>query len=441
MRAKKLKNAHNGDTEIMTNKSDEYLVSKGHAYFVLTLLFLLMAFDFIDRQVLASLLPAIKAEWSLSDTQLGMLVSSVNVSIALLALPVALLTDRWSRRNTIGIMSVFWSLATIACSFAGNFYQLLIARFAVGVGEAGYSAGGSALLGNLFPERKRATVVGIFQSGAMIGTVLGVVLGGVIAAKWGWRYAFGVVAVPGLLLALLAFFIKDYKTVIVQVTGKDGERKNASWTQVLGMTLRSPALVALFVAHAAQLFFVGTFSNWLPSFFNRVHAMPMQQAGLRTGVVLLIAAVGAALGGWIIDKLVGGKPQRRLFGCALFSLISAGVFVSAFNMPASTTQGTLIFVGAFFMLAVLGPAMAAAMDLVHPGIRTSALGMMITFANLFGMALGPTVAGMLSDKYDLQTALLIVAFLPFVAAAGYAIAASGYARAREGVGTADMQAA
>jgi MFS transporter, Spinster family, sphingosine-1-phosphate transporter len=425
----------------MTNKPDEYLVSKGHAYYVLVLLFLLMAFDFIDRQVLASLLPAIKAEWSLSDTQLGMLVSSVNVAIALLALPVALLTDRWSRKNTIGIMSVFWSLATVACSFAGNFYQLLIARFAVGTGEAGYSAGGSALLGNLFPERKRATVVGIFQSGTMIGTVLGVVLGGVIAAKWGWRHAFGVVAVPGLILAFAAFFIKDYKTVLVQVTDKSGERKGASWLQVLAMTVRSPALVMLFIGHAAQLFFVGTFSNWLPSFFNRMHALPMQQAGLRTGLVLIVAAAGAALGGWFIDKLVGAKPQRRLFGCALFSLISACVFTSAFNLPASPTQGTLIFVGAFFMLAVLGPAMAAAMDLVHPGVRTSALGMMITFANLFGMALGPTVAGMLSDKYDLQTALLIVSCLPFVAGLGYAMAGAGYARTRANVGQAELQAA
>jgi MFS transporter, Spinster family, sphingosine-1-phosphate transporter len=425
----------------MTTKNDEYLVSKGHAYYVLVLLFLLMAFDFIDRQVLASLLPAIKAEWSLSDTQLGMLVSSVNVAIAVLALPVALLTDRWSRKKTIGIMSVFWSLATMACSLAGSFPQLLIARFAVGTGEAGYSAGGSALLGTIFPERKRATVVGIFQSGAMIGTVLGVVLGGIIAAKWGWRHAFGVVAVPGLILAIGAFFIKDYKTVLVQVTDSSGERKNASWVQVLGMTLRSPALVAMFCAHGAQLFFVGTFSNWLPSFFNRMHGMPMQQAGLRTGLILIVAGVGSALGGWVIDKAVGGKPQRRLFGCALFSLISAGVFTSAFNMPAGPMQGTLIYVGAFFMLAVLGPAMAATMDLVHPGIRTSALGMLVTFANLFGMALGPTVAGMLSDKYDLQIALLIVSCLPFLAAVGYAIAGAGYARTRASVSGTELQAA
>ena len=316
----------------MTGKNDGYLVSKGHAYYALTLLFLLMAFDFIDRQVLASLLPSIKADWDLSDTQLGILVSAVNVSIAILALPVAIIVDRWSRKKTIGIMAVIWSLATVGCSFAGSYTQLVIARLGVGAGEAGYSAGGSAYLGNVFPESKRATAVGIFQSGAMIGTVIGVVVGGIIASKWGWRYAFGVVAVPGLILSLLVFFIKDYKTVLVHVTDKDGKTKDASWVEVLGMILRSPALVMLFIGHAAQLFFVGTLTNWMPSFFNRVHGVPMPEAGLKTGVVLLVAAAGAAIGGWIIDKLAAAYPQRRLFGCAIFSAITAALFVWAFNL-------------------------------------------------------------------------------------------------------------
>ena len=411
---------------------DEYLVPRRQAHGVLALLFLLMAFDFIDRQVLASLLPAIKLEWALSDRQLGMLVSAVNVAIALLALPVAVVVDRWSRTRAIGIMAVFWSLATAACMLAGNFTQMLAARFAIGTGEAGYVAGGNALLSALYPVRLRGTVIGIFQSATMIGTVAGVVLGGVIATHWGWRAAFGVVAIPGLVLAVLMFFVKDYKTVAVTVRDEaSGAVREVSWLGVLGMIVSKPVLLVLFLGQAAQLFFVATFSNWLPSFFNRFHGLPLDKAGIRTGLTLIVAAVGVALGGWVIDRIAGTRLQRRLFGAAALAFITAAFFISAFRMEeASPTQSALMFCGAFFMLTVLGPVMAAVTDLVHPGMRTSALGTMITFTNLFGMGLGPTLTGMLSDQYDLRIALLIVSFMPVLAGFGYLLAGLGYERGR-----------
>ena len=411
---------------------DDYLVPRRQAHCVLGLLFLLMVFDFIDRQVLASLLPAIKLEWSLSDRQLGMLVSAVNVAIAILALPVAVVVDRWSRTRAIGIMAVFWSLATAACMLAGNFTQMLVARFAIGTGEAGYVAGGNALLSALYPARLRGTVIGIFQSATMIGTVAGVVLGGVIAAHWGWRAAFGVVAIPGLVLAVLMFFVKDYKTVAVTVRDEaSGAVREVSWLGVLGMIVSKPVLLVLFLGQAAQLFFVATFSNWLPSFFNRFHGLPLDKAGIRTGLTLIVAAVGVALGGWVIDRIAGTRLQRRLFGAAALAFITAAFFISAFRMEeASPLQSALMFGGAFFMLTVLGPVMAAVTDLVHPGMRTSALGMMITFTNLFGMGLGPTLTGMLSDQYDLRIALLIVSFMPVLAGFGYLLAGLGYERGR-----------
>jgi MFS family permease len=416
---------------------DDYPVPRWHAHCALALLFLLMAFDFIDRQVLASLLPAIKADWTLSDTQLGMLVSAVNVAIALLALPTAVVVDRWSRTRSIGLMAVIWSLATAACALAGSFAQLLVARFMVGAGEAGYSAGGNSLLAGLYPARLRATVVGIFQSAGVLGTVVGVVLGGFIAARWGWRAAFGVVAIPGLLLAVLAFFLKDYKTVAVTVQDKaSGTARDAPWIEVITMIFRSPVLLILFVGEAAQLFFVSTLGNWLPSFFNRVHGLELGPAGVRTGAALLVSAIGVALGGLVIDKLADGRPHRRLYGAAVFALLTSAMFIAAFNLPAGAMQSALIYGGAFFMVAVLGPVMSAVMDLVHPGMRTSAMGAMITTTNLFGMALGPTAAGMLADRYDLQTALLIVSFMPLLGAAGYFVAGIGYGRVRLNAGAA-----
>ena len=410
-----------------------YLVPKRHAHYVLFLLFALMAFDFIDRQVLAALLPAIKTEWALSDTQLGMIVSIVNVAIALLALPTAIVVDRWSRTRTIGGMAVIWSLATGACALAGNFYQLLAARFVVGAGEAGYSAGGNALLGALYPERLRSTVIGIFQSAGALGAVIGVVLGGFIAARWGWRAAFGVVAIPGLLFAVLVFFIKDYKTVAVTVRDEvSGALREVGWTETLGMIFRTPVLLVLFLGEAAQLFFVSTFANWLPSFFNRVHGLAMDQAGARTGLALIVSAVGVALGGVVADRLARGRLHGRLLVSAGFALATAILFIAAFSQSAGGAQFALILAGSLFMSAVLAPVFAAVMELVHPGMRTSAMGVLVTFNNVFGMALGPTLGGVLSDRYDLQTALLITACIPVIASGCLLFAGMRYEHGRVG---------
>ena len=403
--------------------AEGYLVSKGHSHYVLFLLFMLMAFDFIDRQVLAALLPYIKAEWALSDTQLGALVSAVNVAIAILAFPTAVVVDRWSRTKSIGLMAMLWSLATAACSFASSFNQMLIARFFIGTGEAGYVSGGNALLAAVYPQRMRATVIGIFQSASMVGTVLGVVLGGIIATHWGWRSAFGVVAVPGLLLAALVYFVSDYKTVVMEIQDKTTQLKRAvRWTDIAISIVKSPILLLLFLGQAAQLFFVSTLGNWLPSFFNRTYGMPVSQAGIRTGLVMVVAAVGMALGGYLIDRMTGSREQRRLLGPALFSLATAVLFMMAFNSPAGLQQTVLLFAGAFFMLGIMGPVVAAMQDVVHPGMRASCTGATALCTNLFGMALGPVSAGFLSDMFELQTALMLVSCAPLIAAVAYLVA-------------------
>jgi MFS family permease len=178
-------------------------VSKARAWFAFTLAFLLMAFDFIDRQVVISMFPHLKAEWGISDSQLGGLVSIISITIAVGSLPVSLLTDRWSRVKSIVVMGSLWSLATIACAFAHNYGQLLAARSFIGLGEAGYGPAGGAILASVFPARLRATVIGGFLAAASVGSVLGVVLGGIITVHWGWQAAFGIVGAPGLVVALV----------------------------------------------------------------------------------------------------------------------------------------------------------------------------------------------------------------------------------------------
>src|SRR3982750_2869950 len=181
---------------------DGYLFGPGQAWFAFAMTLALMVFDYVDRQVIVSLFPYLKAEWGLSDKQLGALVSVVSVTVAIGALPVALFADRVGRVKSIVAMATLWSLATISCMWTRGYSQLLAARSVVGLGEAGYGSVGAALIASHFPARLRGALMAGFFASASVGSVLGVMLGGIIAAHWGWQAAFGVVGVPGLVLAL-----------------------------------------------------------------------------------------------------------------------------------------------------------------------------------------------------------------------------------------------
>jgi MFS transporter, Spinster family, sphingosine-1-phosphate transporter len=185
-----------------------------YAWSVFAILFALMVVDYIDRQVVVSMFSHLKAQWDLSDSQLGALVSVVSITVAIGAVPLSLLADRWSRVKSVFLMALVWSLATISCAFATSYGHLLGARALVGVGEAAYGTVGAALLASLFPVKMRSTVLGAFLAAGMIGSVLGVVLGGFIAEHWGWQAGFGAVGIPGLVLCFVFLLIvRDYKTV------------------------------------------------------------------------------------------------------------------------------------------------------------------------------------------------------------------------------------
>src|SRR5215831_4621198 len=200
-----------------------------YAWAVFAILFALMVMDYVDRQVIVSMFPHLKAEWALSDSQLGALVSIVSVTVAVGAVPLSLLADRWSRVKSIFLMALVWSLATISCAFATSYLNLLGARALVGVGEAAYGTVGAALLASLFPIKMRSTVLGAFLAAGMLGSVLGVVIGGFIAEHWGWQAGFGAVGVPGLVLCIVFLFIvKDYKTVSLPAKDYTGAKHRLS---------------------------------------------------------------------------------------------------------------------------------------------------------------------------------------------------------------------
>ncbi len=174
-----------------------------YAWVVFALTFGLLISDYMARQVLNAVFPLLKAEWALSDGQLGLLSGVVAIMVGLLTFPLSLLADRWGRVRSLTAMAILWSLATLLCAAAQDYGQMLAGRIMVGVGEAAYGSVGIAVVVSVFPRRLRATLSAAFMAGGLLGQVLGVGIGGIVAAEHGWRMAFLAIALIGLLLGIL----------------------------------------------------------------------------------------------------------------------------------------------------------------------------------------------------------------------------------------------
>jgi MFS family permease len=394
-----------------------YLVSKGYSYYVFILLFLLYMFDYMDRQVIVSLFPYLKADWGLSDMQCGSLVSAVYWSILLLAFPVSILIDRWSRKNSIGIMAILWSAATLSCAFTHNFTQLFITRTAIGIGEAGYAPGGTALISASFPQRMRAQMMGIWNASIPLGSALGIVIGGFVAQYWGWRYAFGIVALPGLVIAILFFWVKDYKTVELTQTQpqQDLGARRLSTKEIALSFLKTRSLVFSYLGFAANMFVTTAFMAWLPSFYQRTEDCTISSAGMKGASVMAMAIVGAPLGGFIVDRWGRHLPNARMVFGAISSFLTAVTLMAGFVFFEGNVQYAVFLLGGVFASAFIPGIVAVTQDVVHPGLRATSYSINVIVMHILGSSLGPLCVGAISDAYDLKTALTI---LPLAAMVG-----------------------
>jgi predicted MFS family arabinose efflux permease len=404
------------------------LPPRRYAWTVFAIVFVLMVVDYVDRQVVVSMFPHLKAHWSLSDSQLGALVSVVSITVALGTIPLSLLADRWSRVKSIFLMALVWSLATIACAFATSYGNLLAARSVVGLGEAAYGSAGAALLASLFPARMRSTVLGAFLAAGLMGSVLGVVLGGFIAERWGWQAGFGAVGVPGLLLAVLfVTIVRDYRTVALPSVRNDRPAAGMAMRAIVAALWKPRTAIVTCVGAGFQLVVVSTMYAWLPSFFNRFYGLTPDHAGARTGLVVLIGGIGAIAWSIVADRMSARFPRARLQIPAIAAVATSVLMCSAFAaLEPGSAQFALIVAGATVMTASIGPVCAVVVDVVHPGVRATAASVLSLMQNLFGLALGPLLTGVLSDAFGLPFALSVVPLFCLLAATLFVVASRTY---------------
>ncbi|MRR16697.1 MAG: MFS transporter [Deltaproteobacteria bacterium] len=390
----------------------EYKLSTRSTYYIFALLFLLYFFDYVDRTIVASLAPFIQKEWGLTDFQAGLLMSVVYWSIVAFVLPVSVIVDRWSRKKTVGLMALIWSLATAACAFTKTFPQLLAARAGIGIGEAGYAPAGTAMLSGLFPPEKRSRMMGIWNISIPLGIAVGMGLGGFIATHWGWRHAFGLVAIPGAIVAILFFFIKDYKTVELtktDATCTTGTGKiKMSKMDIVWEFLRTPSLIFTNIGFIGCIFVNNAIIMWLPPYFHRTAGIPMSDAGMKVSLLMILALVGLPLGGWLADMWFKRRQRARLLFPAITSALNAVVVFVAISLLTGQAQYFTLLGMGILASAFAPAAITATQEAIHPGLRAISYSVCVVVQNLLGASLAPIVIGKLSDLYGIQAAMSIL---------------------------------
>jgi MFS family permease len=318
--------------------------------------------------------------------------------------------------KAIAVMGGIWSLATLACGFAQSYAQLFTARAAIGVGEAGYGPAAGALLSTVFPARKRATVLGAFQAAAPLGTLLGLVLGGIFAAAWGWRAAFGLVAVPGLLLAVAFLLLRDYRTVtVIRLAGSAGHLRTT-----LAELFRARSGVAAIAGGALQLMVVSTLYTWLPSYLSRSYGLAAGRATNLAAAVILAGMIGTIVFAYVADCAAVRDRRGRLRVPAALSILTFALLTWAFALiDPGPWQIALIIAGGLTATAPVGPVAAVVADVVHPGVRATAIATASVAQNLLGLAVGPLMTGVIADRFGLPTALTVMPAACGVAAVAF----------------------
>lgn len=381
--------------------------SKIFPWAVFALIFGLMMSDYMSRQVLSSVFPVLKAEWALSDSQLAALTSIVALMVGVLALPMSLLADRWGRVRSVVLMAVLWSFATVLCAAASSYTQLLGARFLIGFGEAAYASVGLAVMLGVFAPRLHASLSGAFLGAAFFGSVIGVALGGILADRLGWRAAFLIMAAFGMTLVILfrvvvnenrlARYAPDQPTV--------GAPGTVSGRAPISSLFTNASLMCAYVGAGVQFFVSGVLLAWLPSYFNRYHDMDAAGAGLAASVFVLLIGAGTVLCGIAADRIGRRRPARRWSAAIAYAAIAMVCLMIGFQLENGPIQLVLLGVGAFFCSGFSGATTAVVASLSHPSIHASSFGVGTLANNVFGLALGPVVVGMLSDRLGLLGAL------------------------------------
>lgn len=369
---------------------------------IFIILALINLLNYIDRQVLYAVFPLIKQDLFLSDKELGFLASAFMLVYMFSAPILGYIADRTPRQKIIAFGAFLWSIATSFCACARNYFALIFARSLVGVGESGFTSVCPSFIAERFSPKIRARILALFALGLPLGSALGYLLGGVLGKSFGWRLAFFILGLPGIILAFIVYFgIKD--------TPKKKEEK-PPFKNYLKL-LKNKKFILVCLAQAMGTFTLGALAAWGPSFLNRYFAYDIASSGTIFGGLIIIAgAFGTLLGGFIGDRWQKKTQNGYFYTTTLSYLIAFPFGLLAFLMTSKILFFTFLVISIMFVFMQNGPLNASVVNLTNLKERSMAFALNVFIIHALGDALSPYLVGFISDTSNLKFAVIASLF-------------------------------
>ncbi len=381
----------------------------------LAVLTLINLFNYLDRWIVAALAESMKhSELQLSDTQLGSLMTGFIIVYMIAAPLFGSLGDARSRPRLLSLGVAIWSVATALAGLATSYASLFAARAAVGVGEAAYGTISPALLADYFPRERRGRVFAVFFAAIPIGSAIGYIVGGLVDQYFGWRQAFFVAGVPGLVLAALALRLYDPPRGAQEAADGTGAAAHAgslgaAARAAYAALIRNRPYVLTVLGYAAYTFAIGALAFWTPAFLERTRGIPKAHATVQFGAVVVVTGfIGTYAGGWIGDYFLRVSRQAYLWVSGVVTLAAAPLTLVALASPHPAVYWTAIVAAELCLFASTGPINSAIVNVVSPQMRATAVALSIFTIHLLGDVPSPSLVGLLSDARSLGEAVLII---------------------------------
>ncbi len=410
------------------------------ATFGLVILSIINLFSYLDRYVVSALIESLKhSDLGLTDANLGSLMSAFLVVYTLTAPVFGALGDRRSRPRLIAFGVACWSFATALSGLAGSYLSLFAARASVGVGEAAYVTIAPSLLSDYFPERQRGRVMAIFFCAIPVGSALGYVVGGLVDKHYGWRTAFFVAGIPGLLLAAMCLLLRDPPRGAqdadaapdVPSAAQEAPKVSlpASTWAAYGRLAHNRPYVLTVLGYAAYTFAVGGLAVWMPAFLERVRGIPRSEATVSFGAIVVVTGfIGTFVGGWLGDYCCRFSRQAHLWLSAVATLVAAPFVWLALTTDSHTIYLMSMVLGQLCLFLSTGPINAAIVNMVAATERATAIALEVFVIHLLGDALSPPLIGALSDHSSLADAVKIVPIAVLIGGCIWVLAARAPSR-------------
>jgi MFS family permease len=368
--------------------------------FTLCVLLGINTMNFFDRQILPAVQEKIRADWHLSDSDLGWLGTAFILLYAVVGVPLGRLADVWQRKWILAVGVGLWSLLTLGSGFAWSFWSLFVLRLGVGIGEASCAPTSSSLIGDLFPAERRARALAVFMLGLPLGLALSFLVSGTIAGRRSWQEAFYVAGIPGLLLAGAALFIADPVR-----GGADPHAPGAEaagrlpFLAVVGRVLSLPTMWWIIVSGALHNFNMYALGTFLASFLHRYHAVSVELAGWASALVYGFGALGIFAAGWLGDRAFRRSVAGRLHVAWIGLAAALPCLLLALAAPPGRVWLCAVWLlpACLLLYAYYGTVYATIQDIIEPSLRGMAMAIYFCAMYFLGAVLGPVLTGRISD--------------------------------------------